>query len=120
MIWIVELHEDFVADFDALPEIVQEEIVALTVLLESFGPELQRPHCDTLKGSYFTNMKELRFSVNDGEWRLAFAFDPRRNAILLVAGDKSGISSRLFYSRLIKKADKRFSAHLEKLSRRRK
>jgi len=45
---------------------------------------------DTLKGSRYANMKELRFSAADGEWRVAFAFDPRRAAILLVAGDKSG------------------------------
>jgi hypothetical protein len=50
-------------------------------------------------------MKELRFSAADGEWRVAFAFDPRRSAILLVAGDKSGGSERRFYRQLIRKAD---------------
>ena len=60
-------------------------------------------------------MKELRFSAADGEWRIAFAFDPRRNAILLIAGDKSGVSGRRFYSELIRKADLRFDAHLARL-----
>ena len=53
--------------------------------------------------------------VGDGEWRLAFAFDPRRSAILLVAGDKSGASSRGFYRALIRKADERFDRHLDQL-----
>ena len=60
-------------------------------------------------------MKELRFDAADGVWRVAFAFDPRRQAILLVAGDKSGQSERRFYQRLIKTADRRFDAHLARL-----
>jgi hypothetical protein len=51
-------------------------------------------------------MKELRFDANDGVWRIAFAFDPKRRAILLVAGDKSGISEKRFYRELICKADR--------------
>jgi len=58
-------------------------------------------------------MKELRFRADGGVWRVAFAFDPRRNAILLVAGDKSGVSERTFYKRLIDKADRRYKEHLE-------
>jgi hypothetical protein len=65
-------------------------------------------------------VKELRFSANDGEWRLAFAFDPRRNAISLVAGDKSGISQKSFYRDLIRKADERFDAHLMRLQKEKK
>jgi hypothetical protein len=57
-------------------------------------------------------MKELRFGAVGGEWRVAFAFDTRRRAILLVAGDKSGINERRFYRELIRKADERFDAHL--------
>ena len=62
-------------------------------------------------------MKELRFSAADGEWRVAFAFDPTRRAILLVAGDKSGVSEQKFYKRLIAKADERFDAHLGRLAK---
>ena len=65
---------------------VQEEILTLPRVIEQFG----RPRVDTLKGSRHGNMKGLRFSVADGERRLAFAFDPGPRAILLVAGDKSG------------------------------
>jgi hypothetical protein len=60
-------------------------------------------------------MKELRFRAADGEWRAAFAFDPKRKAILLVAGDKSGGSEKKFYRQLIAKADQRFDAHLNRL-----
>jgi hypothetical protein len=91
---------------------VQAEILALTRLLQLFGPQLGRPRVDTLKGSRHPKRKELRFSATDGEWRVAFAFDTKREAILLVAGDKSGVSEKRFYRELIRKADERFDAHL--------
>lgn len=112
--------DEFEPEFDALHEDVQTEILALSLLLEQFGPQLGRPRADTLKGSRHGNMKELRFSAADGEWRLAFAFDPRRRAILLVAGDKSGASERRFYRELIRKADHRFDAHVARLKKERK
>lgn len=65
-------------------------------------------------------MKELRFSAADGEWRVAFAFDPQRKAILLVAGDKSGSGEKRFYRELIRLADSRFDAHLERLKEKKK
>jgi hypothetical protein len=85
------------------------------VSLEQFGPQTGRPRVDTLKGSRHPNMKELRFSAADGEWRVAFAFDTKRKAILLVAGDKSGHSQKRFYHELIRKADRPFDAHLARL-----
>lgn len=88
--------------------------------LETFGPMLGRPRVDTLNGSRHANMKELRFQADNGVWRLAFAFDLRRKAILLVAGDKSGVNERRFYRQLIKKADERFDAHLNRLKDERK
>jgi hypothetical protein len=87
------------------------------VVLQEFGPQLGRPCADTLKGSRHANMKELRFSAADGEWRLAFAFDPVPKAILLVAGDKSGGSEKRFYRQRIRKADKCFDAHLTRIGR---
>ncbi len=62
-------------------------------------------------------MKELRFRAADGQWRVAFAFDTKRKAVLLVAGDKSGGSEKRFYHRLIHKADDRFDAHLTRLKK---
>ena len=58
-------------------------------------------------------MKELRFDAADGVWRVLFAFDPTRKAILLVGGDKSGGSEKKFYKQLIQKADDRYSTHLK-------
>ena len=120
MAWTVEISEEFEPEFDALHEDVQDEILAVSRLLQQFGPELGRPRVDTLKGSRHANMKELRFSAADGEWRVAFAFDTKRKAILLVAGDKSGVGEKRFYRELIRRADSRFDSHLARLRRGRK
>jgi len=79
-------------------------------------------HLDVYKrqGSRHANMKELRFGAADGEWRVALAFDTKRKAILLVAGDKSGVSEKRFYRELIRKADDRFDRHLARLKKERK
>lgn len=68
---------------------------------------MARPYVDTLKGSSFANMKELRFKVR-GEWRFAFVFDEQRQAIILVGGDKEGANQKRFYKMLIATADARF------------
>ncbi|QYA11880.1 type II toxin-antitoxin system RelE/ParE family toxin [Rhizobium sp. AB2/73] len=115
MSWDVRLHEAFEAELLAFERGVQTELLATAKLLAEYGPQLGRPFVDTLKGSKHANMKEMRFSAADGEWRAAFAFDPERRAILLVAGDKSGVSQKRFYKQLIAKADSRFSDHLESL-----
>lgn len=112
MIWTVILHDAFDAELNEMPEAVQDEVLALMGLLKQFGPTLGRPRVDTLKGSRHANMKELRFTAADGVWRVAFAFDPRRQAILLVGGDKSGGSEKRFYQQLIRKADARFDEHI--------
>jgi len=103
----------FAAEARGFARAVQLEIAALAGLLQQFGPQLRRPHCDTLKGSKHANMKELRFTLPDGEWRVAFAFDPERRAILLVGGSKSGVREKQFYKDLIRVADGRFTAHLK-------
>ena len=118
--WDVEIGDECEPEFYALPEDVQDEILAHTRLLQEYGPQLGRPRVDTLNGSRHANMKELRFNAADGVWRVAFAFDPRRHAILLVAGDKSGGSEKRFYDELIRKADKRFDTHLASLKKERK
>jgi len=116
MSWTVEIAEAFEPEFFALPRQVRRTILALSRLLREVGPQLGRPRVDTLNGSRHTNMKEMRFSAAGGEWRVAFAFDPDRRAILLVAGDKSGSSERRFYRKLIAKADERFDRHLARLA----
>jgi hypothetical protein len=110
--WEVDLHVDFIPEFKTLPEAVQNELTACVAVLRIFGPQLGRPGVDTLKGSRYANMKELRFNADDGVWRFAFAFDPQRKAILLCGGDKSGGSESRFYRQLIAKADSRWDTHL--------
>lgn len=120
MSWVVQFDEAFELEFDELPETVQDEMLAHAKLLEQFGPTLGRPRVDTLNGSRHPNMKELRFQADGGVWRVAFAFDPQRQAILLVCGDKSGVSERKFYKQLIRKADERFDQHLSRLKKERR
>ena len=116
--WTVLLANEFEPEFAALSEAVQDELLAQARVVEEFGPLAKRPRVDTLKGSKHANMKELRFSADGGEWRVAFAFDPKRRAVLLVAGDKSGLgpakAQKKFYDDLIARADTRFDAHLRR------
>lgn len=120
--WLVEFHEDFDAEFDAMDEDVQDALLAAAKAVQSLGPVAGRPYVGTLSGSKHANMKELRFDAKNGAevWRAAFAFDPERSAIVLTAGAKQGQNQSLFYKRLIKKADVRFDQHLEALSAARK
>jgi hypothetical protein len=115
MSWAAYFHPRFKAEFDEFATAVQDELLASLVPLREYGPLLGRPEVDTLNESKYANMKELRFKADGGVWRVAFAFDPERNAVLLVAGDKSGTSEKKFYKRLIEKADKRYKEHLDNL-----
>lgn len=115
MEWIVEFHKSFAAEFLEFPPEVQDALLAKVGLLEKLGPQLGLPHVDTLYNSEYPNMKELRFSTDEGVWRTAFAFDPARKAILLVAGNKAGISTKRFYQQLMKTAEQRFAEHIAQL-----
>lgn len=115
MNWNAYFHPKFKAEFDKLPAAVQDELLASLKPLQVYGPSLGRPNVDTLNDSEYANMKELRFKADGGVWRVAFAFDPERDAVLLVAGDKSGGSEKKFYKRLVEKADTRYQEHLENL-----
>ena len=109
----VVLHDEFEAELLELDADVRVGIAARAKLLAEHGPQLGRPYVDTLAGSRHVNMKELRFDADNGVWRVAFAFDPARQAVLLVAGDKAGANQRRFYKQLIRTADKRFADWLE-------
>jgi hypothetical protein len=115
MAWQVIFHIDFRTEFMSMDRNVQTELMAAVDLLRSFGPSMRRPYADTLSGSKYSNMKELRFYAGNGVWRAAFAFDPKRQAVVLVAGDKVGGSQSRFYKTLIARADMRFSDHLSNL-----
>ena len=115
MRWTIEFHDAFAGDFRGWRHDVQSAAATAIATLQLLGPTLGRPQADTLKGSRHANMKELRLSVGDGEWRIAYAFDPRRHGLLLVGGSKSGVASGRFYRRLIATADRRFDEHLAAL-----
>jgi hypothetical protein len=116
MTWEVLFHAEFQPEFAALPQQIQDELLARLRVLAQMGPYLGRPNVDTLVGSDFANMKELRFQL-DGIWRFAFAFDVRRAAIVLCGGDKANKNSKMFYRWLIVTADRRFKAYLESLKK---
>lgn len=115
-LWAVEIDlvEDWLLSVD---EETYDLIVAALTVLEEQGPGLGRPLVDTIVGSRHNNMKELRpGSSGRSEVRILFAFDPRRTAILLVAGDKHGAWQR-WYKTNIPVADDRYDAHLDRLQR---
>lgn len=111
--WEVEYTDQFESWWDELNDGEQERITAAVELLEQHGPSLGRPIVDTLEGSRHSNMKELR--PPGGSIRILFAFDPRRTAILLFGGDKSGQWSA-WYAEAIPAADRLYDMHLDALA----
>ena len=112
MLWSVLLADEFKRWFIAQTEAMQADILAVIEVLQVRGPQLSRPHADTLNGS---NMKELRVQHKGHPVRVAYAFDPQRSAIVLCAGDKTGLNEKRFYQQLIKETDAIFDRHLASL-----
>jgi len=110
-------HDDFEPEFKAFSQEVQNELLATALAVRKLGPEADRPHVGTLNNPDHPNMKEMIFTANNGAevWRAAFAFDPQRKAIILVAGDKQGMNQRKFYKDLLRNANKRYDNHLKTL-----
>ena len=113
MTWQVKEHKEYKQWFEAQQEGLQDEILAIVGVLARVGPSLSRPLADTLKASRYPNMKELRVQYQGQPWRILFAFDPTRKAILLLGGSKTG--SARWYKENIPIADQRFTEHLEAL-----
>ncbi len=118
--WQVNFHEEFLLEFREFSDPVRRQAYILIEILEVFCPQLGRPNVDTLKGSKYPNLKELRFRADDGAWRIAFAFDAKRQAILLVGGNKSGVSQSDFYRHLIEVAERRFDRYQRALEKEKK
>jgi hypothetical protein len=108
--WEVLYTDDFGTWFESLTEDQQDAVIARVDLLEAEGPALGRPTVDTIAGSRHPNMKELRVSKR-GAIRILFAFDPRRQAVLLVGGDKTG-QWQAWYEEAIPLADDLFDEYL--------
>jgi hypothetical protein len=112
--WEVEYTDPFESWWNDLDEDVQFAISKKVVLLAEIGPALSRPHSDTVHGSKHPNMKELRVPTK-GVFRIFYAFDPRRAAILLIGGNKEGKDEKLFYQEMIAEADQIFDSHLQEI-----
>ncbi|WP_163650758.1 type II toxin-antitoxin system RelE/ParE family toxin [Modicisalibacter sp. 'Wilcox'] len=113
--WSIEQTERFEDWYHALDEADRENVLASILLLRERGPMLSRPHADTVNGSRYPNMKELRVQSQGRPIRAFYAFDPQRTGILLCAGDKGGNDKR-FYDEMIPVADKEYAAHLDTLT----
>lgn len=113
--WQVEFTEEFETWWASLDADEQESLAAGIGLVELLGPQLPRPHSDTVKGSRHSNMKELRTQHRGRPIRTFYAFDPRRQAILLIGGDKTGDAR--FYDRMIPLADGLYDVHLKELQK---
>lgn len=111
--WNVVTTPEFTEWFDEIDQEAQVDLREKVRVLESFGPRLGRPLVDTIKESRHTNMKELRVQSNGRPFRVFFAFDPKRNAVLLIGGDKTG--DKRFYKKIVPKADAIFDEYLEDL-----
>ncbi|MDP9565983.1 UNVERIFIED_ORG: hypothetical protein J2806_001635 [Kosakonia oryzae] len=112
--WNVITTERFDAWFNKQTEPLQDEVLAILKILSEYGPHLGRPYVDTVKGSTFLNLKELRIQFAGHPVRAFFAFDPTRQAIVLCAGDKTGKNQKRFYQDMIKLAETELSHHLKK------
>lgn len=111
--WSLETTDTFDGWFSALDDIDRAAVLALLIVLRERGPTLSRPYADTLRGSSYSNMKELRIQSKGRPLRAFFAFDPKRTGIVLCAGDKTGDEKR-FYDVMMPIADREFAAYLEK------
>jgi hypothetical protein len=111
--WEVEYTDEFGQWWDALPEAAQESIDASVRLLEQLGPQLGFPHSSGIEGSRFPHLRELRVQHQGRPLRILYAFDPRRSAILLLGGDKTGDDR--WYNVQVPVAERLYQAHLESL-----
>jgi hypothetical protein len=103
--WIVDATDEYLAWFVEQSSDIKEILLAKVLLLEEFGPQLGRPHADTLKGSRIKNLKELRARTQTHVIRVLYYFDEERQALLLVGGDKKGKNEKDFYRKLIQTAE---------------
>ena len=114
LMYEIEHTDEFEMWWNTLTIQEQEDLAHSVKVLEQYGPSLGRPHVDSIVGSNFRNMKELRTQSSGKPLRTFFAFDPRRMAILLIGGDKSG--DNRFYEKMIPLADKLYLKHLKELN----
>jgi len=113
--WDVEYTDEFEAWWDSLSEKEQTDIRATVGLLEQLGPNLRFPHSSGIQNTKYTHMRELRIQHAGRPYRILYAFDPRRTALLLIGGDKTGKDR--WYEEFIPKAEELYDEHLNTLER---
>lgn len=109
--WVVIARPKFLHWLDSQDKLIQKRVAVSLQMLEDMGPSLGRPYADTVYGSRFKNMKELRIQCQGRPVRAFFAFDPKRQAVVLCAGDKTG--DKRFYEKLIPMADAEFQLYMQ-------
>lgn len=113
MEWSIEFTDEFAEWWNGLSEGEQEDVNAKVILLQRFGPGLRRPHSGPIASSRHPNMKELIVQHAGRPYRVLYAFDPRRCAILLIGGDKTGDDR--WYEKFVPTADRLYDEHLAAL-----
>ena len=113
MAWDVEYTNEFGDWWAGLAEGEQEDITAVVELLAEHGPGLRFPYSSGVTGSRHGHMRELRIQSRGRPVRVFYAFDPRRTAVLLIGGDKTGDDQ--FYKRFVPLADGLYDEHLKEL-----
>ena len=113
MKWEIQFTDTCEAWFLDLTDAEQKDVLAMIDVLEIKGPQLPRPYADTLKGTkQVKNLKELIIQHAGNPYRVFYAFDPERRAILLCGGRKDGKRNKQFYKQMIPLAEKEFLEHL--------
>jgi len=113
--WEVEYTDEFGDWWDRLTEAEQESIDASVRLLEERGPQLPHPHSSAIGRSKHPHLRELRIQHRGRPYRVLYAFDPRRIAILLIGGDKTG--NDRWYEEFVPRADRLYDEHLATLKK---
>jgi hypothetical protein len=113
MPWEIEFTDEFSGWWDRLTVDEQNSIADGVYVLEEFGPTLTSPQADTVRGSRYPNMRELRIQHQGRLYRVLYAFDPRRVGVLLIGGDKTG--NPRWYREFVPKADTIYSQHLDEI-----
>lgn len=112
--WNVEYTDEFAEWWETLDHSEQGSIDRVVRLLEAKGPELRFPFSSGIEGSRHPRMRELRVQHRGDPYRILYAFDPRRTAILLIGGKKTGDGR--WYERFVPRADDLYDEHLREIS----
>jgi hypothetical protein len=113
MAWNVEHTDEFAEWYGQLTEVQQDDVTAIGLLLMEQGPQLPFPYSSGINGSKHPHMRELRVQSGGRPLRIFYAFDPRRSAILLIGGDKTG--DNRFYQRMVPIADALYDVYIEEI-----